>query len=179
MQRHERFDTYDDMFKRKIRAIYGTRASLKLANEVLPLRKKSIKPAIGSERKEVEDNVEQEKIIWYQLLIISPDSQWKSIFDMIVLIFVGYSCIWNVMYFAFDSIDDTSEKFAKFNVFNKVSEGIFYTDFIFSFFQAFRHKETFEIVGDLKSIASNYIKGWFMVDLVSIFPFELLLRDPS
>ena len=74
MQRHERFDTYDDMFKRKIRAIYGTRASLKLANEVLPLRKKSIKPAIGSERKEVEDNVEQEKIIWYQLLIISPDS---------------------------------------------------------------------------------------------------------
>jgi hypothetical protein len=83
------------------------------------------------------------------------------------------------MYFAFDSIDDTTVKFKKFNIFNKVSEGIFYTDFILSFFQAFRHKETFEVVADLKLIANNYIKGWFIIDLVSIFPFQLFLKDPS
>lgn len=52
------------------------------------------------------------------MLIISPDSQWKSIFDMIALMFVGYSCIWNVMYFAFEDIDDTTESFKKFDIFN-------------------------------------------------------------
>jgi hypothetical protein len=46
------------MFTRKIRAIYGTRASLKLANEVLPLRKKSIKQPAGNEKKESEDNLD-------------------------------------------------------------------------------------------------------------------------
>ena len=105
MQRHERFQSYDKMFTRKIRAIYGTRASLKLANEVLPLRKKSIKQQVGSDKKDESENQEQEKLLWYQHLIIHPDKQWKSIFDMIVLIFIGYSCIWNVMYFAFDTID--------------------------------------------------------------------------
>ena len=146
---------------------------------MLPLRKKSIKQPTGNDKKEPEENQDQPIKKWYQKLIISPDSQWKSIFDMIALIFVGYSCIWNVMYFAFDKIDDTTETYRKFNLFNKFSEGIFYTDFVFSFFQAYRHKETFEIITDLKSIATNYIKGWFFIDLVSIFPFGLFLKDPS
>ena len=29
------------------------------------------------------------------------------------------------------------------------------------------------------TIANNYIKGWFIIDLVSIFPFQLFLKDPS
>lgn len=46
------------MFQKKIRAIYGTRASLKLANEVLPLRKKTLKQPSGNEKKEPEENQE-------------------------------------------------------------------------------------------------------------------------
>ena len=78
------------------------------------------------------------------MLIISPDSQWKSIFDLWVLLFVGYSCIWNVLYFAFP-MDETTPSFRAIKLFNQISEGVFYVDFILSFFQAYRHKETFEI----------------------------------
>jgi len=44
------------MFRKKIRAIYGTRSSLKLANEVLTLRKKSMKQPKGIEKKDVDEN---------------------------------------------------------------------------------------------------------------------------
>jgi hypothetical protein len=125
---------YDEQFVRKIRAIYGTRASLKLNNEVLTFRKKSMKTnMLSQQKKDEEKDIPKEKILWYQLLIISPDSQWKSSFDLMVLLFVGYSCIFNVLYFAFP-IDESTNGFKKIDLFNKISEVIFYVDFIFSFF---------------------------------------------
>ena len=125
---------YDEQFVKKIRAIYGTRASLKLNNEVLTFRKKSMKTnVLSQQKKDEEKDVPKEKILWHQLLIISPDSQWKSTFDLWVLIFVLYSCIWNVLYFAFP-MDENTKTFEKIDLFNKISEAIFYLDFCLSFF---------------------------------------------
>ena len=32
-------------------------------------------------------------------------------------------------------------------------------------------------VRDLKTIALNYVYGWFLVDFVSIFPFDMLMSS--
>lgn len=125
---------YDNTFVRKIRAIYGTRASLKLTNDILPFRtKQSMRKSLLDQNKKKEDEAPVEKILWYKLLIISPEAQWKSMFDLWVLLFVGYSCIWNVLYFAFPINEDT-KSFKRLKLFNNISESIFYADFVLSFF---------------------------------------------
>jgi hypothetical protein len=50
---------------------------------------------------------------------------------------------------------------------------------VLNFFSAFVHKESYEVIIDYKSIAINYLNGWFAIDFVSIFPFQLILNDPS
>lgn len=49
----------------------------------------------------------------------------------------------------------------------------FYLDMILTFFSAYWDGE--RLVVSLKSIAINYLKFWFWVDVVSIFPFEQVM----
>jgi hypothetical protein len=103
---------------------------------------------------------------FYKRLIISPDARWKSVFDIWVLLFVGYSCIWNILVFAFNFTP--SKSVDGFNLFIEV---VFQLDFFLTFFQAFKHPENYEIITDYKLIAINYLWGWFCIDFISIFPF--------
>jgi hypothetical protein len=103
---------------------------------------------------------------FYKRLIISPDARWKSVFDIWVLLFVGYSCIWNILVFAFNFSPKEG-----IEVFNLMIEIVFQLDFFLTFFQAFKHPENYEIIDDYKMIAINYLWGWFFIDLVSVFPF--------
>ena len=50
---------------------------------------------------------------------------------------------------------------------------VFYLDFILTFFTAYWDGE--RLVVSLKSIAVNYLKFWFWMDILSIFPFEYIL----
>jgi hypothetical protein len=50
-------------------------------------------------------------------------------------------------------------------------EAFFYLDFILSFFQGYRDIEEQKIVFEFKKIAIKYLKGWFIIDFISIFPF--------
>ena len=50
---------------------------------------------------------------------------------------------------------------------------IFLFDIIITFFTAYEN-ETLDIIDDHKAIANNYIKGWFILDVVSIFPTDLV-----
>lgn len=97
-------------------------------------------------------------------------------FDAIVLIFIAYSCIWNVLVFSFP-MDETTSQYRNIEYFNYFVEFIFWADFVLTFVQAYRHKETQEVITDNKKIAINYFIGWFSIDFVSIFPFEIFLQD--
>ena len=58
-------------------------------------------------------------------------------------------------------------------VIDKSIEYFFWLDLFLNFIQSFLHPETHETVIDLKEIAKNYVfKGWFIIDFVSVFPFE-------
>jgi hypothetical protein len=39
-------------------------------------------------------------------IIISSTSKWKAIFDVFILLLVGYSCITSMLYVAFTTTDD-------------------------------------------------------------------------
>lgn len=50
---------------------------------------------------------------------------------------------------------------------------VFLTDMIFSFFSAYYNKIE-ALVSNHREIACGYIKSWFIIDLISIFPIQLL-----
>ena len=57
-------------------------------------------------------------------------------------------------------------------------EIFFYFDFGFNWFMGFRHPETLELIWSLEEIAQRYVKGWFFIDFMSIFPFQIFV-DPD
>ena len=50
---------------------------------------------------------------------------------------------------------------------------MFLIDIIVSYPTAF-YDDDFKIVDDRCIIATEYIRGWFLIDLLSIFPFTLI-----
>jgi len=152
---------------RKIRSLYGKRVSIKLwQNSKKILRKKKSqmrKQSLNDQRDKMQ---QPEKLPFSQRIIISPDNKPKSMFDVMILLLVGYSCCWNIFYFAFPIVPGDLLK-----VLNNVVEYLFVLDFILNFFQGFRHPETYENITDMKQIGLRYLMGWFFIDLASIFPF--------
>lgn len=63
-------------------------------------------------------------------------------------------------------------------MFDIVVDCIFGLDILLNFVQSYKHPETYENITDLKSIAKNYtLKGWFVIDFLSTFPFGLFLNS--
>lgn len=103
-------------------------------------------------------------------IIISSDSKWKSIFDIFIIILVGYSCATNMYYVSFGN--PTSQVTITLDF---IFEVFFWVDFFLNFFQGFKHEDTYEHITDMKEIAKKYLFGWLMIDAVSIFPFKNVL----
>lgn len=43
-----------------------------------------------------------------------------------------------------------------------------------NFIHAIKNPETYEDIKDIREIAKNYLRGWFSIDFVSVFPFQFL-----
>jgi Ion transport protein len=50
---------------------------------------------------------------------------------------------------------------------------VFYVDMVLTFFTPYWESE--KLILSLRSIAWNYFKFWFWIDLVSVFPFEQII----
>lgn len=84
---------------------------------------------------------------------------------------MGYSCFTNVFYVSFHQ---TTNKYRI--IFDILIDCCFGIDILLNFIQSYKDPETYEHVNDLKRIAKNYIfKGWFFIDFVSTFPWEMFL----
>lgn len=59
------------------------------------------------------------------------------------------------------------------DIFDMFVDCVFFVDMVLTFFSAYWDDE--RLVVSLKSIAINYIKFWFWIDLISIFPFEQIM----
>ena len=83
---------------------------------------------------------------------------------------VGYSCFVNMFAFAYDFPTPYG-----LQITDEIVENFFRADFFLNFIQGYRHPDTYEIITDLKLIALNYLFTWFIIDFLSIFPFQLIM----
>ena len=113
----------------------------------------------------------------YQKLLISHDSKYKSIFDIIVLIMVNISSIIILYDFCFVETDNENNTLFVNNPVYYVIEVFFIIFIILQFFQTYQDPSTLLIITDFKKIALRYIKRWFFIDLISIIPFELFMSS--
>lgn len=70
--------------------------------------------------------------------------------------------------FSFYADVDTPE----WDILDYCTDFIFFLDLIVTFFTPYYNGDT--LVTNLKSICCNYLKLWFWLDFLSIFPFELI-----
>lgn len=47
---------------------------------------------------------------------------------------------------------------------------------VLTFFSALHNVENNQLIVDKKRIAKNYLSGWFTIDLVSIMPFDKMIK---
>ena len=50
---------------------------------------------------EAIEKIEENVLSWKERIIIAPEAKWKSIFDISILLLVGYSCIINIMFVSY------------------------------------------------------------------------------
>ena len=106
-------------------------------------------------------------------MVISKDNTLKAVFDVTVLLFVGYSCVTCVFYAAFN--ETNNELVEKFDI---GIEFLFGVDLFLNFFQTYIDPETNKEIRDHRKIANQYIlRGWFFVDFISVFPFQFVFES--
>jgi len=106
-------------------------------------------------------------------ILIPHDSQWKAIFEVFILLLVGYSCVTSMLYTAFVTPSNSHIK-----IFEEVVEYLFMLDLTSNFFHSYVDQDTYEEVKDLKLIGRKYIyKGWFFIDFISVFPFKWFISS--
>ncbi|GFY77087.1 potassium voltage-gated channel subfamily H member 8 [Trichonephila inaurata madagascariensis] len=104
--------------------------------------------------------------------ILSHYGVFKTCWDWLILIGTFYVAI-VVPYSA--TFRDTGETplFNKTIITDVIMESIFIIDIILNFRTTYVNKKG-EVVADPCSIARNYLRGWFIVDLLAALPFDLL-----
>ena len=113
----------------------------------------------------------------YQKLLIRHDSIIKSIFDLIVLIMVNISSV--IILYDFCFIEDDSNNLFINNPFYYIIEIFFILFIILQFFQTYQDPLTLLIVTNFKKISLRYIKRWFIIDFLSVIPFELFMSSSN
>lgn len=129
-----------------------------------------------------EYTVESSKIHPWTILHYSP---FKAIWDWIVLFLVMYTAIVTPYMAAFVLTRKTNKSertsAASINIeddplviVDYIVDVMFIIDIFINFRTTFVDSND-EVVSDPRRVAVNYIKGWFIVDLLAAIPFELLI----
>jgi hypothetical protein len=102
--------------------------------------------------------------------IIKEDNKFKQVFDMYIMLLVIYVAIVVPYRLAFSLEESKATKTISY-----VIDFSFLIDIILTFFTAYFDEPNFTEVDNYKDIAISYLKGWFIFDVLSIFPFELCI----
>lgn len=163
----------DQKIRKKMHMLYGRRSSSHILHPTYNFMDRDTPPAFydsdidGND----EDEAGENKSV-FDYFIIAVDNPIKSKFDVFVLVLVGYSCITSLYNAAFTPLENRG-----IIIWDWMVEAFFYTDLVLSFFHAYIDEETDEIVEDFDSIYKNYLGGWFIIDLVAVFPFQVIFKQ--
>ena len=102
--------------------------------------------------------------------IIAANNPYKIMWDILVLFLVILVSIIVPIRLAFD----TSEPIG-WVIFYTLTDIIFLVDIILTFFTSVSNKQSVYEVTDKREIAKIYLKGWFLIDFISILPLDILI----
>ena len=106
---------------------------------------------------------------------LNPDSFIVKCKDFLVFISVFYNLVYLPIFLAYNNIYCYSGNYVTYeNIIENFIDIIFYVDMIITFFVGFYNFDEILIL-DYKSIAKNYFKSWFFIDLISAIPIKTLL----
>ena len=100
--------------------------------------------------------------------MIYPEDTWKEQWDLFVSVILIFTCTITPYRLAFTEDDSLTWKIVNYSV-----DLIFLTDMLLIFNTAF-YDEDFKMVSHRGLIAITYLKGWFTIDLLAIFPIGLI-----
>lgn len=103
--------------------------------------------------------------------IFYPNSQFKIFWEILMAIILLFTCFITPINFAFQ---DELDLIPWWTIFNYCIDFLFFLDILVVFNSAL-DESMVNYIDDRKQIAIAYLKGWFLIDVLSIFPFEVLL----
>lgn len=106
-----------------------------------------------------------------QKLIILPDSLFKRIWNLIITSAITYSAIVTPYSLAFQENSDNIIQYIEYLI-----DCILLVDIVLNFFSAYNDKEE-NLIKKHKTIIKTYLKTWFIIDLISVFPFSLCFNQ--
>jgi CRP-like cAMP-binding protein/voltage-gated potassium channel Kch len=109
-----------------------------------------------------------------KMWLINPFHQYKILWDFFVGLLIIYSVLVVPVEIAFNA-----DAFDGSQTLNLVINGFFFIDIILSFFTAIENVEVGALIVHKKFIVSQYLKGWFVIDVVSTIPFDTIIGAAS
>ncbi len=101
-------------------------------------------------------------------MVINPIALWKTLWNMLILLLILFMGITVPYRIPFE--DKTSEEWLQLDI---VFDFVFIVDLIFNLLTAYED-ENGELIVKKSKIAMNYLKGWFLLDLMSSVPITLI-----
>jgi hypothetical protein len=99
---------------------------------------------------------------------LEPLDEIKGLWDIALVIVLVFSSLMSPYRLAFVEEDDT-----KWKVINFVVDLMFTIDIIVVFNTAY-YDDDYKIVEERKIVAITYLKGWFIIDIGAVIPFEFI-----
>lgn len=100
-----------------------------------------------------------------------PSDISKQILEIMVSICLLVTCILTPLNLAFS---ETLEAIEWYMNLNYSIDFFFFIDILVNFNSAYID-ESYEVIDDRKKIAHSYLVSWFLIDFLSIVPFELIV----
>ena len=104
--------------------------------------------------------------------IIYPENKYKSAWDLWMTLVLVFTCIQTPLNIAFNDLDNSNDNGRYVDY---VIDFLFFIDILVIFNSAFYNDDS-EIIDDRKEIARSYAKGWFVVDVLAIVPFDAIIN---
>ena len=137
----------------------------KIENDEKEHRKLFKREKICDTDTEDEESENEKEIPW----IILPDNPYKKIWDLLIAILILYSAIITPYEIAFSD----SNKSSWFEILIDIFLAI---DIVLTFFSAYTDEEE-NLVKNHKKIIKKYLKSWFIIDIISVFPINNLFKN--
>ena len=106
--------------------------------------------------------------------LIDPNNPWKMRFDIYILFIMLFTAIvvpWRLAFHSEDSIP--------WIIINAIIDLSFLIDIVLTFFTAYFDEKQLKMITNRGDIAKTYLCSWFIVDIISIFPFEVIFSKGS